>query len=917
MGVECPKCNAENTSDSEFCKKCATPLFSSKEIPGTETLETPEEELTRGTTLAGRYEIIEELGKGGMGKVYRVEDKKTKEEIALKLIKPEIASDKKTLERFSNELKLAHKISHKNVCRMYHLGEEEGVHFITMEYVPGEDLKSMIRMTRQLTMGTSISIVKQVCDGLAEAHRLGVIHRDLKPSNIMIDKAGTILIMDFGIARSLKTKGITGTGVMIGTPDYMSPEQVEGKEADQRSDIYSLGIILYEILTGRLPFEGDTAFAIGLKHKSEEPEDPRKLNSQIPEDLSRLILKCLEKGKENRYQSVGELRSELIKIEEGIPATERVIPKRKPITAREITVKFSLKKILIPFVALLGLAIMITASVFLIKKILPKKHIPPTHVRLTFTGNAIYPAISPDGKFLGYVTSETFNEKKVIIQDMVSGQSLEVFRAKDCGYLCWTPDSSELSFWAMMEDSSSGTFIIPLLGGKPRRLAAAQFLAWSPDGSRFASCNEDSKEIQITNKTTGESTSIPLKGSFREIDDIDWSPNGNFLLFLAFYESHRSAIWTISIDGSEQHKVDEGDLYAARWSSRGNAIYYIQFKKQESDLLKIPVSPDTGKPMKSPSLIIGEFETLTYFTITSDGKRVLYAPYDSYANLWLAAVEHLGKDQTVKPKQLTVGTFFNIYPSISPDGTLVAFSRGYGVPFHIYVMPIEGGPPQQITFLNSFNFQPVWSSDGSEIAFCSNQGGANKVWKVSARGGKPHQFVESKLGDIAGRLAWAPGPNILYPTQGARNFNILNPDTGEETPLVEEDSVLELYDAQYSPDGKKVAVLWNRPPDYGLWVISLEDSSQVFLRKGTFFPIGWSSDGKWVYSYETKGGTIKIFMIGVENGQKKDVASIPFTFEFGGPTDPCMIPGGRYFVIPAYKTTSDIWMFENFDPEIK
>ncbi len=852
-----------------------------------------------------------------MGKVYRVEDKKIKEEIALKLIKPEIASDKKTLERFSNELKLAHKISHKNVCRMYHLGEEEGVHFITMEYVPGEDLKSMIRMTRQLTVGTAISIAKQVCEGLAEAHRLGVIHRDLKPSNIMIDKAGTVRIMDFGIARSLKTKGITGTGVMIGTPDYMSPEQCDGKEADQHSDIYSLGIILYEVLTGRVPFEGDTAFAIGLKHKSEEPEDPRKLNSQIPEELSRLILKCLEKDKENRYQSAEELRSELIKIKKGIPTTERVIPKRKPATSREITVKFSLKKIFIPFVALLGLAIMIVASVVLIKRISPKKYIPPTHVRLTFTGNANYPAISPDGKFFGYVTSETFDEKKVIVQDMISGQSLEVFRAADCRYLRWTPDSSELSFWAMMEDSSSGTFLISRLGGKPNRLTAAQFLVWSPDGSRFASCNVDSKEIQITGRTTGESTSIPLKGSFREIDEIDWSPNGNFLLFLAFYESHRSAIWTISVDRGEQHKVVEGDLYSARWSSRGNAIYYIQFKKQESDLLKIPVSPDTGKPMKSPSLVMGEFETLSYFTITSDGKRVLYAPYDSYANLWLATVEHLGKDQAVKPKQLTTGTFYNVYPSISPDGKLVAFSRGYGIPFNIYVMPIEGGSPQQITFLDSFNFQSVWSPDGGEIAFCSNQGGANKVWKVNARGGKPHQFAESKLGDIAGSLAWAPGLNILYPTPGDRNFIILNPDTGEETLLVEEDSDLELYDAQYSPDGKKVAVSWYRPPDSGLGIISVEDSTQVTLKKGTFFPIGWSSDGKWVYSYEIKGGTITIFMIGVENGQEQAVATIPFTFEFGVPSEPCMIPGGRHFVIPVYKTTSDVWMFENFDPEIK
>jgi len=340
MGIKCPKCDTENTSDSEFCKKCATLLPSSKKIAVTETLETPKEELTTGSIFAGRYQIIEELGKGGMGKVYRALDKKLNEEVALKLIKPEIASDKKTLERFNNELKLARKIAHKNVGRMYELMEEKGTHFITMEYVPGQDLRGLIRQTGQLAVGTAISIARQVCEGLAEAHRLGVIHRDLKPQNIMIDKEGNARIMDFGIARSLKAKGITGAGVMVGTPEYMSPEQVESKEVGQQSDIYTLGVILYEMVTGRVPFEGDTPLSVAVKHKTEAPPDPKQVNAQIPEDLSRLILKCLEKDSDKRYQSAGEVRSELENIEKGIPTTDRVIPGKKPLTSKEITITF-------------------------------------------------------------------------------------------------------------------------------------------------------------------------------------------------------------------------------------------------------------------------------------------------------------------------------------------------------------------------------------------------------------------------------------------------------------------------------------------------------------------------------------------------------------------------------------------------
>ena len=371
--MKCPKCQTDNPSDSKYCRECAAPLPSSKEIPVTETLETPTEELTRGTTFANRYEIIEELGKGGMGKVYRVEDKKIKEEVALKLIKPEIASDKKTIERFSNELKTARKIRHKNVCAMYDLGEEKGIHYITMEYVPGEDLKSSIRRMGPLTAGKTLFIAKQVCDGLAEAHRLGVVHRDLKPQNIMIDKEGNARIMDFGIARTVRGKGITGAGVMVGTPEYMSPEQAEVKEVDQRSDIYSLGVILYEMVTGKVPFEGETPLGIAMKHKSEKPQDPRELNAQIPEDFSRVILRCLEKDKEKRYQSAGEVRSELANIEKGIPTTERVVPERKPITSKEITVTFSLKKLLIPAMVVVAFII---AVVIILQLLPPKKAVP-------------------------------------------------------------------------------------------------------------------------------------------------------------------------------------------------------------------------------------------------------------------------------------------------------------------------------------------------------------------------------------------------------------------------------------------------------------------------------------------------------------------------------------------------------------
>ena len=434
MSINCPKCHSDNPDTVKFCGECGTQLPSHEKIAVTETIEAPREELNTGSTFAGRYQIIEELGKGGMGKVYKAHDTEIKEKVALKLLKPQIAADEKTIERFRNEIRLARKIVHKNVGRMYDLSKADGTYFITMEYIEGQDLRGLIRQSRQLTVGTTINISKQVSEGLAEAHKLGVVHRDLKPSNIMIDKQGNARIMDFGIARSVKGKGITGAGVMIGTPEYMSPEQVEVKEVDQRSDIYSLGVILYEMVTGRVPFEGETPLGIAMKHKGETPKDPRELNTQLPEDFSRVILRCMEKDKEKRYQSAGEVRSELEKIEKGIPTTEKIIPKRKPTTSKEITVTFSLKKLLIPGLIVAALVI---GAVIIIWRVIPQKEAAPAKSGKYSIAVLPFEDLSPtiDHEYLCDGIAETLINSLINIKDLwvPARASSFSFKGKDLG----------------------------------------------------------------------------------------------------------------------------------------------------------------------------------------------------------------------------------------------------------------------------------------------------------------------------------------------------------------------------------------------------------------------------------------------------------------------------------------------------
>lgn len=341
MSVKCPECQADNTDTKRFCGDCGTQIPIREETfpSATKTLKTPARRLKPASLFANRYEILEELGKGGMGEVYRVRDLKLNEEIALKVLKPEIADDKETIERFKNELKLARKIAHRNICKTYDLNEDEKTLYIKMEYVKGEDLKSLIRMKGKLSLDEAVKIAQQVCQGLAEAHDMGIVHRDLKPQNIMIDKKGIAKIMDFGIARSTEAPGITQTGMIMGTPDYMSPEQVEGKEADHRSDLYALGVILFEMTTGRLPFVGETAISVILKHKTDPPPSPADINKEIAGNLDRMILKLLEKNAEKRFQTAKELLAVLSNLEQKDSQAERpTIQSKSPGSVNSIAV---------------------------------------------------------------------------------------------------------------------------------------------------------------------------------------------------------------------------------------------------------------------------------------------------------------------------------------------------------------------------------------------------------------------------------------------------------------------------------------------------------------------------------------------------------------------------------------------------
>jgi Protein kinase domain len=269
--------------------------------------------LNISSALENRFQLLKEIGRGGMGIVFQAHDKQLKEQVAIKVLSPLLSNNADGLERLKREVSAARRITHHNVIRIHDISESGGLHFVSMEYFSGTTLKDIIKRDGAFSAAQGAQIAFQICDGLESAHKHGVIHRDLKSQNIIVNEHGELKIIDFGLATSIHQQGMTATGLILGTPEYMAPEQVAGKKADERADIYSFGIILYELFTGKVPFTGDTAIAIGFQQMREDPTPPRGINPQISTELERIILKALQKNPYDRYSSVVEMRTDLEK----------------------------------------------------------------------------------------------------------------------------------------------------------------------------------------------------------------------------------------------------------------------------------------------------------------------------------------------------------------------------------------------------------------------------------------------------------------------------------------------------------------------------------------------------------------------------------------------------------------------------
>ena len=883
-----------------------------------------------GKTVS-HYNIIEKLGEGGMGEVYLAEDKRLHRKVALKFLPMHFTSDPAARERFEREARAAAALNHPNIVTVFDIGETDGQVFMALELVDGETLADRISGVYSgmpMAVEEIEKIIRQLVEGLGAAHKAGIVHRDIKPSNIMIDRDGRVKILDFGLAKLKGTSNLTKEASTLGTVQYMSPEQARGEEVDRRSDIWSLGAVLYEMLTGRQPFSGEYDQHVIYSILNEEPESPRSIRSDVTPELERIVIKALQKDRDQRYPDTGRIIEEL--------GTRRNVQERR-------STGFGFARWAVAAIVVLAVALVI------VKLRSGGGHwrsAAPVSRQFTFTGSATEPSISPDGNYVAFSTGRGTPDGAIYIKDIESGSKASILSTPMGFNIQWSPDGSKLLYAEFLSEENSGIYLLPRLGGTPRRLLDLPwyFISWAPDGNRIACSLTGTGELFIFDIGSGDTISVVLEKELGDIEDIDWSPSGEEIL-LQGNDHEKISLWVVRPDGSGLSRLLEMDQAGGtfignpRWSRDERAIYYLETGIRGqfvSDLMKADYDRDSRQFNGEPYAILSNLYVTKgpgigmKYSVSNDGRRLVYEQQSYRMDLMLMRADGEGEEIRWTSRRLTNSTMLKTRPCISPDGTTVAFGMGNERSFDIYTLSLPEKmdetlkEPVRLTYLESNSDLPAFSPDGGEIAFYSMHDGIMRIWHVDAAGGTPRPWLSSRGSMMDQELVWAPGEKVLYRAGKFNNYRVFDSATGTESDLIETEFEGYIFNPRWSNSGDRVALFVNRfangSQEMKLWVLSIADGKFNPIAGTLFYPVGWSADDQWVFAMNlpenwSDAATMIILRINVYDGRIERHAAIPIAFN---EIDNLVItPDGRTIVFLHKKTVSDIWLVEDFDPDIK
>jgi len=877
----------------------------------------------------GPYRVLGPLGAGGMGEVYRARDTRLGREVAVKVLPADLKGDGRR-RRFLQEARAASALNHPHIVTIHELESADGIDFMVMEYVPGRTLEALIPKDG-MPVRESLRYSIPIADALAAAHAAGIVHRDIKPANVIVSDQGVVKVLDFGLAKLADDSGapgeteatltspeaLSGEGAIAGTAAYMSPEQATGGKVDARSDIFAFGVVLYEMLTGRRPFHGASVSEVRQAVVRDEPRPPRELVAAIPETLERVVLRCLRKEPERRFQHMGDVKLELQELtEDAERVTSRAAGVASPVgasvparTAGPAPAGRSRRWVL------LGSVVLVVGGLLAGLVVRTRARTPPPAARtpeiVPFTslpGLETVPTFSPDGSQIAFAWNGEGQDGYDLYIKVIGSERLLRLTHNPAVWItaAWSPDGRVIAFrrQAAKDREGSGLFLIPALGGPERKIADGgspsplRFLSWSPDGTVLAHATGNS--VHLLNVATLESRTLPPPAAeCGQPQAAAFSPDGESLASVCLVNEGRMAIFVGPVSGTGARKLAtvHGYVIGLGYASDGRHLVYAS----RGSVWRLSVAG--GAPEK-----LLDDQDAVHPALARAGGRLAYVRGVTNDNVWRFSLD--GRLRAAGPPvRLISSSRSQTTPAISPDGRRIAFASNRSGSGEIWVCNADGSDPVAVTNGGAGPGSPVWSPDGDAIAFDSRPSGGAEIFTVRVDGGVPRRvdtgIPDSQVPSFSRDGRW------LYFTGGkepmVRVYKTKH-SGGPALALTKGGG----YWPRESVDGRRVyyvkaGELWSVSSDGGD-----ESAVPAFPRLGIGRAIDWTVVAGGIYFIDEAGGSPAIAFYDLKATKVQWIVEVP------GQPAPwtgglAVSPDGRSILYSQRDNeTADIMLVENF-----
>ncbi len=886
--------------------------------------------LAAGTRLA-HYEIVALLGAGGMGEVYRARDTKLQRDVALKVLPPDTAADPERRQRFEREARAVAALNHPNIVTIYSVDDVDGRLFLTMELVDGQPLSELIR-PGGLPLDQLLAIATPLADAVSAAHARGITHRDLKPANVMVTPTRQVKVLDFGLAKLLDAsvvtdtmateapQVITGQGKILGTIAYMAPEQAEGKLVDARSDIFSLGVMLYEMATGERPFNGDTSVSTLAAIMRDTPKSVTEVNPAIPKELGRVIRRALSKDPDRRQQTGKDLRNDLDDIRKELESGElSAVMAQAP--ARPAVPATTPAPRAVPWVAVVvGLALVtaVGAGVMWSRRgstgTTPGKSAAPASVTVTSItsedGEELFPCLSPDGKWILYTRDELGTGQTDILLRAVGGQAainLTKDSAADDSQAAFSPDGERIAFRS--ERDGGGLFVMGRTGESVRRLTTEGFNpSWSPDGMSIVYAGE-SVTVSPSVRWAGSQLWVvaTATGERRQLTSTDavqpsWSPHGQRIAYWGLPDrGTQRDLWTIAPEGGQPVRVtnDPAIDWSPAWSPNGRYLYFSSDRSGGFNLWRVAIDEASGRTAGEPEAVPIPGAGIGHLSVSADGTSIATVSMTAPTNVE-GLVFDPAKGTVGSRRRVTTSSDRTATPSVSPDGQWLIFAKTQNDGQQdLWVVKRDGSGLRQVTNDAARDRNPTWSAEGTRLMFQSDRsGGRFQVWSIAADGGGLMQVTDRPESLII-PVGTSDGTRALVATFPGSKLLMFDPRAPAAKQRVEE---LPLFAGGFAPtswsaDATRVAGFVLGRPGFGIVIYDVASRTYQEVVSPGWYPTWLPDDRRLLY---TNGGKLVLL----------DTATKASTIVFSSPGEtlggPGLSPDAREIYLTISRQQSDI-----------